>query len=202
MIAARFSAHLFLMATAAAIAPAQGCPYLLRNLQTMKGRGRGRGGGGGGGGGGVRGGGGGGGRGGGGGGGGSEAYVQELLDNHELVDREVFHHDDGSITTKTFSDDPQVAAWLQAHVASMKARVDGGMRVRNWDPFFAAMVEHHDETSVELSNLSNGVQVELSASTDCGQSLIEAHTEVVSLFVETGREEASKPHDVPDTCKA
>ncbi|KAL3935189.1 MAG: hypothetical protein SGBAC_009245 [Bacillariaceae sp.] len=187
MISPRFSTLLIIVAAAATIAPSQGCPYMrARSLQKM-GNGNGNGGGSGG------------------GHGGEEqdndTYVQELLDNHFKVDREVIHNNDGSITAKTFSEDAQVASWLQAHVAEMKARVDGNMYVRSWDPFFVSLVDHHDETSVELSNLSNGVQVELSASTDCGQSLIEAHTAVVSLFVETGRDESSKAHDVPATCK-
>ncbi|CAJ1920651.1 unnamed protein product [Cylindrotheca closterium] len=176
-----FSALLILVAAAATIAPSQGCPYVRRSLQNGNGNGHGGGGGG--------------------GGQASEAYVQELLDSHFKVNREVIYHSDGSITTKTFSDDAQVAGWLQVHVAEMKARVDANMYVRSWDPFFVSMVDHHEETSVELNNLSNGIQVELSASTDCGQSLIEAHTKVVSLFVETGREESSKAHEVPDACQ-
>ncbi|CAJ1946592.1 unnamed protein product [Cylindrotheca closterium] len=178
MIKPRFSLLLILVTAAVTIAPSQGCPYIRSLQEKQSGNGGGPGG----------------------GGQDNEIYVQELLDSHSMIDREVTHNDDGSITTKTFSDDAQVAGWLQVHVAEMKARVDESMDVRSWDPFFVSLVEHHEEMSVEISNLSNGVQVELSASTDCGQSLIEAHTEVVSLFVETGREESSKAHDAPEAC--
>lgn len=182
----------------------QGCPYLQqtarRRLQGGMGPGQG---GGGGGGMGM-------GPGNGGGGGGMGMgnpnspgqLIQQLFDNHLLMDREVVYNDDGTILTRTTSEDSTVASFLQDHVAQMQGRVEEEWQVRAWDPFFVELFERHDELDVQVTNLDNGVEVFLSADTDCGQAIIEDHTAVVTLFVETGREEGRKAHDVPNACLA
>ena len=126
--------------------------------------------------------------------------IQDLLDNHDKIVREVTNHADSTITTKTYSSDSTVGGWLQDHVATMKSRVEAGQPVRSWDPFFVALIDHRKEWDAKVSKITNGVKVEMSASTDCGQDLIEGHTEVVSLFVSTGRKEAGQSHDAPSSC--
>ena len=130
----------------------------------------------------------------GGGGQGVGAIIQQLFDNRLLIDREVVHNPDGTIVTRTTSDDETSASLLQTHVETMQDRAEENLQVRRWDPFFVELFDRHDQVKVDVKNLDNGVEVLLSASTECGQALIEDHTAVVSLFVKTGREEGEKAH--------
>jgi hypothetical protein len=127
--------------------------------------------------------------------------IQLLLDNHGSMERVVTHNKDGSIVSQTTSDDPAVAAMLQEHVAMMLEMVEQDRMIRNWDPFFVALVTHSTEFETRVANIDNGVQVTESASTPCGQALIDNHTAVVSRFVKTGRTEAKKSHTVPAACR-
>ena len=127
--------------------------------------------------------------------------IQLLLDNHGSMERVVTHNKDGSIVSQTTSDDPAVAAMLQEHVAMMLEMVEDERMIRNWDPFFVALVTHSTEFETRVANIDNGVQVTESASTPCGQALIDNHTAVVSLFVNTGHTEAAKSHTVPAACQ-
>ena len=143
---------------------------------------------------------GGGGGGGGGGGDSSSVLIQQLLDNHQKVDREVVRNEDGSIRTRTVSTDSDVAKDLQDHVEQMHGKVEANQQVRPWDPFFVELFDRHEEFTMDVTNIDQGVEIVMSAETDCGQALIESHAAVVTLFVETGREESSKSHDVPAAC--
>jgi len=127
--------------------------------------------------------------GGGGDGGAASAVIQELFDNHLLMDRNVTYNDDTTILTRTTSGDTNIASLLQSHVQMMQDRIADYRQVRPWDPFFVELFDRHKEVNVQVTNVTDGVEVKLSAFTDCGQALITDHTAVVSLFVETGREE-------------
>jgi len=124
----------------------------------------------------------------------------QLLSSHLLVDRDVAHNDDGTILARTTSDDAAVASLLQEHVHMMQARVEDSWYIRGWDPFFVELFDRHKEFDMKVTDLSNGVESFLSASTDCGQAIIENHVDVVSLFVKTGHQEAMKEHAVPEAC--
>lgn len=93
----------------------------------------------------------------------------------------------GSVT-KTWStaEDPSThARWLEEHVAQMWARM-GGNGVRNWDPIFRALREHHDEMTLECSRTSDGVSCEHSikdGASACALALIRSHSALVSSFV-------------------
>jgi len=126
--------------------------------------------------------------------------INQLFANHEQIDREVEYNNDGTIRTITSSINSTMVSLLQDHVEQMQDRSEENMQVRAWDPFFVELFERHNELRMDVTNLDNGVEVHLSANTDCGQALIESHTAVVTLFVETGQEEGMKSHDVPAIC--
>ena len=128
------------------------------------------------------------------------AVIHRLFENHLLIDREVTHNDDGTIQTKTTSNDPSVAALLQTHVQMMHSRLKDHRIIRQCDPFFVELFDHYDEYSGLTTNVTDGVNVLLSASTACGQALIEGHTNVVTKFVETGMAEAMNMHAAPQVC--
>ena len=174
-----------------ALYAANACPYLkTRKLQGM-GMGMGMGGDGNGGAHGM---------GGGNGGMGPGMLIQRLFDNHEQIDRKIEYNNDGTIRTTTTSSDSTVVSDLQDHVEQMQDLIQEDWQIRAWDPFFVELFDQHQEFSMDPTNLDNGVEVHLSAETDCGQALIESHTAVVTLFVNTGREEGMKSHDVPAAC--
>lgn len=126
--------------------------------------------------------------------------IQSLFDNIEYMTRNVTRYDNGTIVARTHASDPNVAAILQDHVEQMKGYVKQGWYVRRWDPFFVEIFDRHEEYTMEMERLDDGVEARLSSTSDCGQALIEAHTDVVSLFVSTGHQEAEKTHEVPAAC--
>jgi len=105
------------------------------------------------------------------GGGGGNAYIQDLLDNYDKINRDVTKQADGTIETHTYSSDPVVTRWLQQHVAIMVPRATNGQPVRNWDPFFEELVKRRSEFETVSHNSANGVEVTLSATTACGQAI-------------------------------
>lgn len=128
--------------------------------------------------------------------------IQQLFDNHRLISRQVTHNTDGTITTYTRSNDQAVAQLLRQHVATMRDRVENNMGVRHWDDFFVELFARRAEFDLQLPDPQpgDGVEAVMSATTSCGQALIEDHAAVVTLFVETGRAEGSKSHSVPPAC--
>jgi len=129
----------------------------------------------------------------------ARSTIQNLVNNRDKIARDVSTNGN-LITTQTTSTDATVAGWLQEHVAFMKSRVEANQQVRAWDPFFVALFEHRNEWDGVLTNLDSGVKVDLSASTECGQDLIEGHTALVSRFISVGQAEVQASHDVPSTC--
>ena len=130
----------------------------------------------------------------------ASAIIHLLFENHLLMERNVAKNGDGSILTTTTSNDATVASLLREHVQTMLTRLEENRLIRQCDPFFVELFNSHDEYSALATNITEGVQVHLSASTPCGQALIEEHTSIVSKFVETGMTEAMTAHSVPSVC--
>jgi hypothetical protein len=141
--------------------------------------------------------------GGGGGGGGpmpadAQADIQFLLANHDLVSRHVTYLETG-IESVTTSDNADVAATLQRHVAAMFQRVyvDEGS-VRPWDPLFAAAIAEHARTALTIENIDGGVYATHTGVDPGAVALVHGHAQTVSLFVEGGEAEAQNCHSVPE----
>jgi hypothetical protein len=132
--------------------------------------------------------------------------IQSLFDNHDLINREV-HETDTGVEAYTYSDDFEVAGWLQEHVQQMKELMESGGRIRGWDDLFALAAEYHDLNQLSIQKEANGVRVVHAVNDNvdgdarvCITDLIHEHAGVVSNFVKKGKEEAMLNHEVPDTC--
>jgi hypothetical protein len=119
-----------------------------------------------------------------------------LLQHHEQIKRSVKQLEDG-VDTLTESDDPQIAAKIQEHVAAMYKRVEEGTPIRMRDPLFAAVFQNADKIKMEFENTKHGVRVVETSDDPYVARLIQAHAEVVNRFVKRGHLEARLNHSVP-----
>ena len=125
-----------------------------------------------------------------------QKWFHFLLDNRAKIRRTVTRTQIG-VDTVTESDDPDVAAGIQTHVAAMHARVKEGRGIHMRDPLFREVFRHADKISMEITNTDKGVRVVETSDDLYVASLIRAHADVVSQFIENGHEEVRKDHPVP-----
>jgi ubiquinone/menaquinone biosynthesis C-methylase UbiE/intracellular sulfur oxidation DsrE/DsrF family protein len=121
-----------------------------------------------------------------------------LLDRHVAIRREVKLLDNG-VETVTESDDADVSAKIQEHVAAMQGRMKSGSGLRFWDPLFVALFDNYEQIEMTVENTDHGVKVIETSKNPFAAKLIQAHAAVVTKFVEHGFEEAEKSHEVPKT---
>lgn len=133
---------------------------------------------------------------------GDKAFFQDrdtfhfLLTNHQDITRTVKKLPTG-VETVTESDKPDTAKKIQEHVPAMYQRLKSGQGVRYWDPLFAEAFKHGKKMKMEVTNTTKGVKV-IETSDDVEVvKIIQAHADVVSLFVDHGFEEAHKEHPLP-----
>lgn len=119
-----------------------------------------------------------------------------LLKNHEKITRTVTELENG-VQTVTESDDADVVAKLQDHVASMHGRIVDGRRLRMWDDLYREIFNHHDKIEMEIKNTPNGISVTETSDDRYVVDLIKSHASVVSGFASKGFEEARENHPVP-----
>lgn len=144
-----------------------------------------------------------GGPGGGGGWGGGDAEFQKdrdmfhyLLGRGTAIKRTVTKLDNG-VETLTESDDPEVAATIQKHVESMHKRVKEGRPIHMRDPLFAAVFANARKITIQVEHTKKGVKVVETSNDPYVAKLIQAHAEVVNLFIANGFAEARANHAVP-----
>ncbi len=119
-----------------------------------------------------------------------------LLANREKIERTITRTEKG-VDTLTESDDPEVAAGIQTHVAAMHARVKEGRGIHMRDPLFREVFRHADTIDMKITDTAKGVRVIETSDDPYVASLIQAHADVVSRFIENGHEEVQKNHAVP-----
>lgn len=119
-----------------------------------------------------------------------------LLDNRARIRRTIEQLPDG-VETVTESDDPEVAAGIQTHVAAMHVRLKEGRGIHLRDPLFREVFHHADEIHMKIEDIENGVRVTETSDDPYVASLVQAHAHVVSKFIEHGHDEVRKNHDVP-----
>lgn len=122
---------------------------------------------------------------------------QTLLGNHELIRRE-FKEIPTGIESTTESDNAEVAALIQDHVAAMQVRVEHGRAIRMWDPMFREIFTHADKITLEYENTARGVRVRETSDDPYVARLIQAHAKVVSGFVARGGAESQLAHEPPE----
>ncbi len=119
-----------------------------------------------------------------------------LLEHHDEVRREVKELEHG-VETITQSDNNEVAAKIQKHVAAMYQRVEHRHPIRMRDPLFAELFRHADKIKLEFEKIPKGVRVVETSDDAYVAKLIKSHARVVSGFAKYGFEEAHKTHAVP-----
>jgi hypothetical protein len=122
--------------------------------------------------------------------------IHELLDSGNKIQRTVTVRADG-VETLTESDDPELAKTIRAHVDSMYDRVENVNPIHMRDPLFRAIFEHASKIVMVREQTPKGIKVVETSTDPYVVKLIQAHAEVVSRFIENGRAEAMKNHEVP-----
>ncbi len=119
-----------------------------------------------------------------------------LLEHHNEIRRNVKELTDG-VETVTESDDQEVAARIQKHVAAMYQRVEHQRPIRMRDPLFAEIFRHADKIELEFENTPNGIRVVERSDDEYVVKLIKSHAKTVSGFAKYGFAEARKTHAIP-----
>lgn len=125
--------------------------------------------------------------------GGFQEAIHTLFDNHEKIKRTVEMTDTG-YTSRTVSDDPEIAKTLQKHVKEMQDRLGSGMMIRRWDPAFAELVEHYQEIDHEFKEVDGGVEMIARGKTPDAVKVAQNHARIVSGFVKKGPDQMHKTH--------
>jgi hypothetical protein len=119
-----------------------------------------------------------------------------LFEHRTEISRQVIARADG-IETVTESKNPEVTRLLQAHVASMLARVKEGRPIHQRDPLFVELFKHADQIDVTHEPTAGGVRIIETSKDAYVVKLLHAHAEVVSAFLANGMSEMMKNHPVP-----
>ena len=135
----------------------------------------------------------------GGGGQGNHAKMENartLVHNHESIVRQI-EDIPGGVRTTTTSTDVDMVPVLYAHVAEMKAMLESGGHVRQWDPLFVEIFDHADEINMEINAIENGLEVTETSENPRVTELIRAHARKISEIVAEGPAAAHRPTAVP-----
>jgi hypothetical protein len=119
-----------------------------------------------------------------------------LLDHRAEITRTITKRDDG-VETVTESTNSKVAEKIQAHVEAMKKRVEEKRPIHRRDPLFDAIFENADKIVLRWEKTPKGAKVMETSKDAYVVKLIQAHAEVVSLFLKNGHAEVMKNHEVP-----
>lgn len=122
--------------------------------------------------------------------------IQFLMANRAKIRRTVVNRPDG-VETLTESDDPNVTAVLAWHVESMGLRVKEQRPIHVRDPLFAELFRNAATLNMKVERTAQGVKVVETSPNAYSAKLIQAHAQVVSLFLANGPMEARKNHAVP-----
>jgi hypothetical protein len=124
----------------------------------------------------------------------------QLVDNRTKISRTVTARADG-VESLTESNDPAIAKLIQTHVEAMSARVKEARPIHQRDPLFVEVFKPAGQIAMQIEPTPGGVRVIETSSDPYVVKLIQAHAEVVSLFLKNGREEMMKNHAVPEKGK-
>lgn len=124
------------------------------------------------------------------------AGIHALFERRAEITRTVTVRPDG-VETITESANPEVARLIQAHVASMLARVKEARPIHQRDPLYREIFAHAGKIEARTDVTANGVRVVETSTDPYVAKLIQAHAEVVGAFLVNGHAEAMKNHEVP-----
>jgi hypothetical protein len=119
-----------------------------------------------------------------------------LGDHGKEITRAIKTLPDG-VDTLTESANPEVAEKIRQHVASMGARVHEKRPIHLRDPLFREVFANTEKIVMKVEPTAGGVRVVETSADPYVAKLIQAHADVVSLFITNGRAEMMKNHEVP-----
>lgn len=123
--------------------------------------------------------------------------IRELLRSHDRISRDVEDISDG-IRSRTTSRDREVAELIRTHVGQMKTRVEEGDPIRQMDPLFREIFEHHAKIEMDVKPIKGGLVVVETSSDPQVELLIRQHAHrAVSEFVAEGMARAMRPTPLP-----
>lgn len=122
--------------------------------------------------------------------------IHALLDQHQKITRSVTNLDNG-VEAVTESDDPQVARLITEHAWAMHERLKHKKPIRLGDPLFAAIFDHADEITLEITDTPKGVRIRETSDAPYVIKLIQSHGAAVSGFVKEGSAAMHRQHPVP-----
>jgi hypothetical protein len=100
-----------------------------------------------------------------------------LLEHRAEIRRSIIKRSDG-VETVTESDNPKVTEKIQAHVASMKKRVEERRPIHRRDPLFDAIFQNADKIEFRWMRTAKGAKVVETSKDAYVAKLIQAHAEV------------------------
>ena len=119
-------------------------------------------------------------------------------DYRQDIVRQIEDIENGVATTTRAPGNPEAVAVLQRHVGEMKGLIEGGGRIRAWDPLFSEIFDHYDEIEMVIETLEDGVRVTETSTNPEVVKLIRAHARKVNEFVAQGPEAVHQPTALPD----
>lgn len=111
--------------------------------------------------------------------------VHRLLADHDRIRRTVTRLPDG-IRTVTESDDPQVAQTIQAHVASMVARLADGREFNMFSSTVPVLFENARRIATRVENTAKGSIVTQTSSDRTVVAALQGHADEVSELARDG----------------
>ena len=111
--------------------------------------------------------------------------VHDMLGSHERIERKVSNLPNG-IRTVTESDDPQVAATIKAHVASMAKRLEEGREFNLFSPTIPVLFENKDKIRTAIEQTAKGVIVMQTSDDAKVVAALQEHAVEVSELVRDG----------------
>ncbi|MDH3744869.1 MAG: hypothetical protein OES47_07195 [Acidobacteriota bacterium] len=112
--------------------------------------------------------------------------------------REIEDVPNGVMTVTRSPENPEAVEVLQRHVGEMKALLEGGGRMRAWDPLFTEIFDHYKEVEMVVDTLDDGVRVTETSANPEVVKLIRAHARKVNEFVAKGPAAVHEPTSLPD----
>jgi hypothetical protein len=123
--------------------------------------------------------------------------IHDLLLGHERIERRVADIP-GGIRAVTRSDDRKLAERIRTHVRQMQARIVQGKPIREMDPLFREIFEHHEAIEMQVESVPGGVRVTETSTDQQVMLLIRQHARrAVSEFVAEGMARAMRPTPLP-----
>ena len=123
--------------------------------------------------------------------------IRRLLVEHQDIRRDV-EPIPGGIRSTTVGRRPEIAELIRTHVRQMKSRVEAGDPIRQMDPLFAEIFEHHTKIRMDIDEIPGGARVTETSEDPQVALLIRQHARAaVSEFVADGMQRAMRPTPLP-----